>query len=178
MATVTKPYTFTPATSAQSAQVNSDFDTIYTEFNGNIDNANIKSAAAIDASKIANTAATLSANETFTGQKTFTQTKQTLVTATDASTVTFNLASGQVQTVTLGGNRTLAVSNALVGEVFILRLVQDGTGSRTVTWFTNINWEDGQEPVLSTTAAAIDIFAFLCTSTGNYDCIGSVQNLS
>jgi len=44
------------------------------------------------------------------------------------------MAASNVHTVVLGGNRTLAVSNTSVGQSFILRLVQDGTGSRTVTF--------------------------------------------
>lgn len=51
-ATVTKPYGFTPGTPAYSAQVNADFDILYAEFNGNIDNANIKPAAAINPTKL------------------------------------------------------------------------------------------------------------------------------
>lgn len=53
MATVSKPYTFTSGTTADATEVNADFDTLYTLVNGNIDNANIKSAAAIDSSKLA-----------------------------------------------------------------------------------------------------------------------------
>lgn len=50
---VAKPYTFTPSTPAQAAQVNADFDTIYNDYNGNITNANIKANAAISFSKLA-----------------------------------------------------------------------------------------------------------------------------
>lgn len=87
----------------------------------------------------------------------------------DDTTVTFNLATSNVHTVTLGGNRTLALSNASVGQKFIIRLVQDGTGSRTVTWFSTIKWPGGTAPTLSTTAGSVDVFAFVCTSSGNYD---------
>jgi len=87
----------------------------------------------------------------------------------DGATVTFNLATSNIHTVTLGGNRTLALSNVAVGQAFMLRLVQDGNGSRTVTWFSTIKWAGGSAPSLSTTAGATDVFGFLCTSTGNYD---------
>ena len=87
----------------------------------------------------------------------------------DAATITFDMAASNVHAVTLGGNRTLAVSNVSVGQCFILRLLQDGTGSRTVTWFTTIKWAGGSAPTLTTTASKADAFGFICTSAGNYD---------
>lgn len=52
MGIITKPYDFSPATTIQDSQVDSNFDTLYSEFNGNIENANVKSTAAISESKI------------------------------------------------------------------------------------------------------------------------------
>jgi hypothetical protein len=52
MGIITKPTTFTDGTVPTAAQFNNDFDTVYTEFNGNIQNANIKAAADIAESKI------------------------------------------------------------------------------------------------------------------------------
>lgn len=51
--TIVKPYTFTPSTPAQAAQVNANFDAIYNDYNGNITNANIKANAGISFSKLA-----------------------------------------------------------------------------------------------------------------------------
>ena len=95
--------------------------------------------------------------------------KQNYVTESDGATITFDLDTSNLFTVTLGGNRTLALSNADVGQTFIIRLTQDGTGSRTVTWFSTINWENGVEPTLTTTNDKTDTFGFICTSAGNYD---------
>lgn len=53
---VTKPYTFSSGQVIRSAEINSDFDTLYTLANGNISNANIVAGAAIAASKISGTA--------------------------------------------------------------------------------------------------------------------------
>lgn len=64
MATVTKPTTFTSGTTIVASEVNDDFDTIYNEFNGNVDNANLKAAAAIAYSKLALTGAILAADLT------------------------------------------------------------------------------------------------------------------
>lgn len=100
---------------------------------------------------------------------TLTAGKHTMVADSDAATITFNMDAGNIHTVTLGGNRTLALSNVDVGQCFIIRLVQDATGSRTVTWWTDINWQDNTAPTLTTTASRTDVFGFLCSSSGNYD---------
>ena len=90
--------------------------------------------------------------------------------ATDGATITFDLSASNIQTVTLGGNRTLALSNVSTGQVFMLELTQDGTGSRTVTWFSTIKWASGgTAPTLTTTANKKDTFGFRCTGSGTYD---------
>ena len=53
MATITKPFTFSAGATVVASEHNTNFDTAYTEFNGNIDNANIKSTAAIVDTKLA-----------------------------------------------------------------------------------------------------------------------------
>jgi len=106
-----------------------------------------------------------------------TATYQDIVTAVDGATVTFDVSDGNFQTVTLGGNRTLAISNAKVGQVFMLRLVQDGTGSRTVIWFPTIKWAGGAAPTLTTTASKADIVGFVVTSSGNYEGFIVGQNI-
>lgn len=88
---------------------------------------------------------------------------------TDGATITFDLDSANTHSVTLGGNRTLALSNSDAGQKFIIRLTQDGAGSRTVTWFSTIKWAGGVTPTLTTTANKTDVFGFICTSAGNYD---------
>jgi len=95
--------------------------------------------------------------------------KKGTATATDGATVTFNLNEASVQTVTLGGNRTLALSNVSVGQIFCIRLVQDGGGSRTVTWWSTIKWPYNVTPTLTTTGGKTDVFVFICTGSGTYD---------
>lgn len=92
-----------------------------------------------------------------------------IATATDGGTVTFDLTAGNIQQVTLGGNRVLALSGEQVGQPFAIRLVQDGTGTRTVTWFSTIKWPGGNAPTLTTTAAKTDVLGFIVTTSGNYD---------
>jgi len=52
MGTVTKPNEFSSGATIFASEHNSNFDTIYNEFNGNIENVNIKSGAAIVGSKL------------------------------------------------------------------------------------------------------------------------------
>ena len=110
--------------------------------------------------------------------------KTPLITNTDGATVTCDLNSGNVHTVTLGGNRIIALTNATVGQKFMTRLVQDGTGSRTVTWFNTIKWAGGSAPTLTTTADKADILGFLCTAvsgassqSGSFDGFVVGQNI-
>lgn len=110
----------------------------------------------------------LTTNPTIT-KPTLNGTVNALTADTDGATITFDMSASNIHTVTLGGNRTLAVSNVSVGQCFILRLQQDATGSRTVTWFTTIKWAGGSAPTLTTTASKADLIWFICTSAGNYD---------
>jgi len=94
---------------------------------------------------------------------------KTMDSQADASTITFNLSTRKIWTVTLGGNRVLALSNVDLNVPFVVRLKQDATGSRTVTWWSGIKWPANTAPTLSTTANAIDVFQFIPTATGEYD---------
>jgi hypothetical protein len=86
----------------------------------------------------------------------------------DGATVTFDIdTNGANQRVVLGGNRTLDVVCTL-NRPFIITLVQDATGSRTVTWFSGIAWAGGTVPTLTTTANKRDVFGFLKTGGGTY----------
>lgn len=110
--------------------------------------------------------------------------KTPLVSGTDGSTVTFDLNESNTHRVTLGGNRTLAITNVSYGQKFTTRLTQDGTGSRTVTWFNNIHWAGGTAPTLTTTAHQTDVFGFICTAasgsvaqSGDFDGFVVGQNI-
>lgn len=92
-------------------------------------------------------------------------------TESDGATVTFDFSDktkGKIRTVTLGGNRTFAFSNAVAGQTIIIRVIQDGGGSRTVTWPT-IKWPYASTPVLTTTGGKIDTFGIVCTAAATYE---------
>jgi len=82
------------------------------------------------------------------------------------SSFTFDLDTSNVFSGTLNGNATLSTSNGDVGQRFIVRLKQDGTGGRTITtWFNNrVSWPGGSAPTLSSSANLVDLFGFLVTS--------------
>jgi hypothetical protein len=89
-----------------------------------------------------------------------------VVTLTDGATITPDFSTGNNFTVTLGGNRTLAnPTNTTVGQSGVLYIVQDGTGSRTLGVGTHWHFPAGTAPTLTTTANAVDVFAFSVRSS-------------
>lgn len=172
MATVSKTRTYSTGSNITASNYNDDRDEIIAGVN-DITNAQINANAGIATTKISGTAVTLAGSESLSNKTlvkpTVTASLQTLKADTDGSTITFDLDESNIHSVTLGGNRILALDNADAGQAFVIRLTQDGTGSRTVTWFSTIKWAGGSAPTLTTTAGATDVFGFICTSGGNYD---------
>jgi len=85
---------------------------------------------------------------------------------TNSSTaITISLASGTVLSYTLTGNCTFTMPTATSGTSFIVKLIQDGTGSRTAT-FTGVKWPGGTAPTITTTASTgVDILSFVCINS-------------
>jgi len=105
---------------------------------------------------------TLTGTQTFTAASTFsagaTLTEDTL---TDQATVTWDASTSPVAKVTLGANRTLAsASSGGTGQFISLLVIQDGTGSRTLTWNAAYEFKDDTAPTLTTTADKGDLFVF------------------
>jgi len=93
-------------------------------------------------------------------------------TLTDGATINWD-CDNQVAKVTLGGNRTMAApTNMKNGATYILRVYQDGTGSRTITWNAVFRWPGGTAPTLTTTAGKMDIITFTSDGTNMYGVIG------
>jgi len=93
---------------------------------------------------------------------------------TDAATIAWNLDENQVAKVTLGANRTLgAPTNMKDGGTYILRIIQDVTGGRGVTFNAVFKFPEGLTPPISTAANAIDIMSCISDGTSMY-C--SIQN--
>ena len=82
-------------------------------------------------------------------------------TLTDGATVSWNALTQPVAKVTLGGNRTMAApSGGVTGQFIALLVIQDGTGSRTLTWNAVYEFKDDTAPTLTTTASKGDNFTF------------------
>lgn len=87
----------------------------------------------------------------------------TFQTLTDAATIVNDLGVSPNSKVTLtaSGHAMGAPSNIVNGGKYTYRIVQDGTGSRTMTWNAVFKWPGGVAPVLSTAVSAIDAFSFV-----------------
>jgi len=85
---------------------------------------------------------------------------------TDGATITWNLDTDPVATITLDGNRTINATNIRAGGTYILKVIQDDTtGSRTVTWGSMFEWAGGTAPTLTTTTDGYDMFSFVAFDT-------------
>lgn len=63
--------------------------------------------------------------------------------------ITINLGRASAQKVTMNNNCTFTLSSPQVGGSYVLKLVQDATGSRTATWPGSVLWPGGVAPTLS-----------------------------
>lgn len=97
----------------------------------------------------------------------FSSTPQAL---TDGATVTWDLNAGQYATVTLGGNRTLSITNTATGKSGCVVVTQDGTGSRTLALpaSSKVGGGGSGAVTLSTTAGAVDILCVLYVGSTPY----------
>lgn len=100
-------------------------------------------------------------------------------TLTDGATIDWNGDSnGQSVKVTLGGNRTLnAPTNINEYAAYVLRVVQDATGSRTLAWNSAYKFAGGTAPTLSTAANAVDVFTFIGGASNVLYCVGQAMDV-
>jgi hypothetical protein len=108
------------------------------------------------------------AQNNFTGDlkaKTYILTNPTTTTAS-TSTTTINLATGNVLEVLLNVNTTLSFTNPRIGT-YIIKIKQDGTGNKTVT-FPTIKWADDAVPTITATANRTDLVTLIYDGTHYY----------
>lgn len=141
--------------------------------------------------------ATLATNQSITGAKTFTSTvtitggavmtstatftgsvvvsapfNTNTVTLTDAASIVPSFDDGNVFVVTLGGNRTLAApTSANIGQVGSIRVIQDATGSRTLSYNTAWQFVSGSAPTMDTSAGAQSILVYSVRSAATIDAV-------
>lgn len=81
---------------------------------------------------------------------------------------TLDFTVGNKQKITLTDNCTFTFTAPGGPCNLILKLVQDGTGSRNPTWPATVKWAGGAEPTWSTAADAVDIVSFYYDGTNYY----------
>jgi hypothetical protein len=97
----------------------------------------------------------------------------------NASNTTINWNNSNVQELKLTTSTTISFTNRQAGARYILTLLQDSTGSRTVTWPSYIQWASGTAPTLTTTVNKMDIITFVCAAVSSTNCYaGSNLNYS
>ena len=102
------------------------------------------------------------------GNNTVGFTQQTVTYNGTTTTVDWKLGNKAIMTFGAGNITTFAFTNPTNPCNLLLKIVQDGSGSRTVTnWDTDIKYPDGTDPTLSTGANAVDIISFYWDGT-NY----------
>jgi len=89
-----------------------------------------------------------------------------LVSLTDAATIAVDMSTFINATVTLGDNRTLGnPTNTKNGQSFILFVIEDGTGTRTLAFASNYKFPAGT-PSIDTGANKVNVFTgFVKSST-------------
>lgn len=104
-------------------------------------------------------------------------TSGSFATLTDAATVNWDMTNKKA-TVTLAGNRTLAVTNAINGGEYMLIIKQDATGSRTLSLPAGWKVVNGGAGaiVLTTTASAIDAMTVVYDGTNYFVSYGRNWN--
>lgn len=141
--------------------------------------SNFSGASTFGSTSTFSGASTFGNTTTFSGASTFgsTATFSGIVTAqagavavigtlTDGATITPDFAADCNFTVTLGGNRTLAnPTNITAGQSGSIFIIQDGTGSRTLSWGSYWDFPGGTAPTLTTTSGAIDRVDYVVRST-------------
>jgi hypothetical protein len=101
-------------------------------------------------------------------------------TLTDGATITWDVIDSPVAKVTLGGNRTLSAPSGttpIAGQFISLTVIQDATGSRTLTWNSVYEFTADTAPTLTTTASKADLFVFKYNGTVWLE-VGKNLNLS
>jgi hypothetical protein len=91
---------------------------------------------------------------------------------TDDATIAIDWDNGATQYVVLGATgRTVTFANPVNGAVYRFIIIQDGSGSRTITTWPTIKWAGGSAPTLTTTGGKADVVTLLYANSSYYgDC--------
>jgi hypothetical protein len=99
-------------------------------------------------------------------------------TLTDAASISWDASANQVTSVTVTASRAMdAPTNMVDGAVYVITVIQDGTGGYTMSWNTVFKFAGAVAPVVTATANARDTFVFISDGTNMYE-IGRSQNIA
>jgi hypothetical protein len=99
-----------------------------------------------------------------------------IVSLTDAASITVDFNNGQNFAVQLTDNRTLEnPTNCVPGQVGSIIVIQDGTGSRTLSFGGNWKFIGGTAPTLTTTASAVDRIDYIVYTSTAVQAIASLD---
>ena len=91
---------------------------------------------------------------------------------TDGATIAIDWNNGATQYVVLGATgRKVTFANPVSGQVYRFIIIQDATGSRTITTWPTVKWAGGSAPTLTTTGGKADVVTLLYANSSYYgDC--------
>jgi hypothetical protein len=75
--------------------------------------------------------------------------------------LTIDWTLGNEHKVVLTGNVTFTFSNPVDGGRYVLKLKQDATGGRTVTWPGSVVWPGGVAPTITSGANKVDLVTMM-----------------
>ena len=115
-------------------------------------------------------------SETTNGQTVTGGVRGAITTLTSAATITPDFDDNVNFQVTLGTNATLAnPSNLTVGQSGVIHVIQDGTGSRTLSFGSYFKFPGGTAPTLATAAGSTDAIAYSVLSTTHITAVASLN---
>ena len=164
-------YFFTNGTSVNSLNA-AGFSAITTT-QGDARYATLSTTQTITGAKAFTSTVTMAGTATFTGSvQVSTAVNVNTVTLTDAASITSSFDAGNTFVVTLGGNRTLAApTSAGIGQTGSIRVIQDATGGRTLSYNSAWQFVSASAPTMDTSAGAQSILVFSCRSATTIDAV-------
>ena len=99
-----------------------------------------------------------------------------IVSLTDAASIAIDFNAGQNFAVQLTDNRTLEnPTNCVPGQTGSIFVIQDGTGSRTLSFGSNYKFPGGTAPTLSTGASAADRIDYITFTSTNIHAVATLN---
>ena len=99
-----------------------------------------------------------------------------IVSLTDGASIAINFNDGQNFAVQLTDNRTLEnPTNCVPGQTGSIFVIQDGTGSRTLSFGANYKFPSGTAPTLSTGASACDRIDYITFTSSNVHAVATLN---